>query len=174
MSFLLKEIFSLIRILNSETGSKQIALGLTLGFILGLSPWISIQGILIFLFIIIFKVQAGAAFVSAALFSLITYVFDPLLHKLGSNVLKHDSLEGLWTTLYNAPLVPYTKFNNSVVMGGAVLGLILAPLMYFIFYKLVSKYQVTIVARFKNTKIWKAFKGSIIYNWYITYEKYKF
>ncbi len=174
MTFLLKELFSLIRILNSETGAKQIALGFTLGFILGLSPWLSIQGLAIILIILIFRVQAAAAFVAATIFSFVAYIFDPFIHSIGKYVLKHDTLEGLWTYLYNAPLVPYTEFNNSIVMGGAVLGILLAPFLYFIFYKLVSKYQSTIVSKFKDTKFWKAFKGSVIYNWYITYEKYKF
>jgi len=173
MALILKEIFNLIRILNSETGAGQIALGISLGFILGLSPWVSLQGIVIFLLIIIFRLQATAALTSAFFFSFIAYVFDPIIHKLGRYVLKLDSLESTWTLLYNAPILPYTQFNNSIVMGGAVLGILLSPIIYLISYSLIKKYQDVIVARFRETKVWKIIKGSVVYNWYSTYEKFK-
>ncbi len=173
MTIILKEIFNLIRILNSETGAGQIAFGICLGFILGLSPWVSLQAIIIFLMILIFRVQAAAALTSAFFFSFIAYLFDPMIHKLGKYVLKHDSLELLWSKMYNAPLVPYTQFNNSIVMGGAVIGIILAPIIYILSYSIIKKYQDLIVSRFKETRIWKFIKGSVLYNWYSTYEKFK-
>ncbi len=173
MALIFKEIFNLIRILNSETGAGQIAFGICLGFILGLSPWLSLQAIIIFLMILIFRIQAAAAITSAFFFSFIAYLFDPIIHKLGSFVLKHDSLEQIWSYLYNAPIVPYTKFNNSIVMGGAIVGIMFTPLIFIISYSLIKKYQDIVVARFKESKIWKIFKGSVIYNWYCTYEKFR-
>ena len=67
MTALLKQIFNFLKLLNSDTGTNQLASGLSLGLILGFSPFISIQTFVVFAIIFIFRVQIGAAFLSAFL-----------------------------------------------------------------------------------------------------------
>jgi len=172
MTILLKQIFSLLRLLNSENGAKPIALGLSLGFILGLSPWLSLQGIFIILLIVIFRVQAGAALLSAFFFRFVAYLLDPVFHKIGYMILKNKSWESFFTNLYNMPILPYTRFNNTVVMGSGIVGIILSPFVYFLFYFLVKKYKKTVVAKFEKTKFWKLLKATVIYKWYVSYEQF--
>ena len=38
MTLILKQMFSLLKLLNSETGTNQIAAGVALGFIMGMAP----------------------------------------------------------------------------------------------------------------------------------------
>ena len=172
MTFLLKQIFQLIKMLNSETGTNQIASGLALGFALGMSPFLSLQGLLIVMFMIIFRVQFGAASLSAFFFAFVAYLLDPIFHLIGETILYAKSLQSLWTALYNMPLIPLTRFNNTVVMGSGVLGLILFIPLFFIFIKLVATYRVQVVARFKTTQLWKSFKLTSFYKWYCTYDTY--
>lgn len=172
MTFLLNQIFQLIKMLNSEVGTNQIAAGLSLGFAMGMSPLLSLQGILILLLILIFRVQFGAASLSAFFFSFVAYLLDPIFHTIGETVLYAESLQDFWTALYNMPLVPLTKFNNTVVMGSGIVGLILFIPLFFVFRILVVKYREKIVAKFKETKIWKSFQLTSLYKWYNTYDSY--
>ncbi len=170
MGLLLKQIFGFIKLLNSETGHNQIAAGVACGFILGMSPLLSLQAFLVFIVIFFFRVQAGAALISAFFFAFAAWIFDPLFHKLGVFVLSAQSLQGVWTTLYNMPLVPLTRFNNSVVMGAGVFAILAFPFVFYISKRLVIRYRVMVVERIKSTKLWKALQTTSLYKWYYTYD----
>lgn len=157
--------------LNSETGHNSLAAGIAAGFILGMSPMLSLQGILVFLCIFIFRIQMGAAFIAAFFFAFIAWLLDPAFHALGSAILETSSLQPLFTAMYNMPFVPLTRFNNSIVMGAGVLAIVLSPVIYFVSLFLIMKYRETVVARFKQTKFWKAVKATSLYNWYYSYDK---
>ncbi|MDH4468433.1 MAG: TIGR03546 family protein [Bacteriovoracaceae bacterium] len=172
MTLLLKQIFALLKLINSETETDQIAWGLTLGLVLGMSPFLSLQTFLVLLCIFIFRVQMGAATLSGFFFAFVAYIFDPVFHIIGLWILRLPALQGLWTDLYNIPLVPLTKFNNTVVMGAGVVTIIVCVPGFFLFRKLLTKYRQTVVARFKQTKIWKAVEATSLYKWYYTYEQY--
>lgn len=171
MSLILKQVFGLIRLLNSETGSRAIASGMALGLILALSPLFSLQGILVLLVILIFRVQVGAAFLSAFFFKGLTLILAPALDLLGQWVLELPALQGLWTTLYQAPLVPWTRFNHSVVMGGGVLGLGLVVPAYFVFVRLVANYRTQVRDRLVRTRFWKWCRATTVAQLYFKYEK---
>ena len=173
MTILLKQLFGLIKLLNSETGTNQIAWGVAAGFVLGMSPAFSLQTIIIFLLILLFRIQAGAAFVSAFFFSFIAYILDPLSAALGTWILELPSMQSLYTTMYNQPIVPLTRFNNSIVMGSGALAILLMPFVYFGARIFVLKYRETIVQRYKDTAFWKALQATRIYKWYLRYEELK-
>jgi uncharacterized protein (TIGR03546 family) len=170
MTLLLKQIFNLIRLLHSENGTTQIAWGLTLGTFLGFSPFFSLQTFLILIVLLIFRVQFGAAFLSAFFFKFVAFLIDPIADILGRYVLEAVTVRDLWTTLYNIPLVPYTRFNNSIVMGSFFFALLISPFMYWGFQYLIRKYRDHVVKRFENSKAWKAFKASKFYVWYMKYD----
>lgn len=170
VSLLLKQLFSLIRLLNSETGENQIAAGVAAGFILGMTPALSLQSLLVFLCLFFFRIQIGMAFLSAFFFSFVAWILDPIFHSVGDSVLRLEFLQGLFTTLYNMPILPYTRFNNTIVMGSGVVALMLCPVVFFTSKTLVIRYRQTILERFQQTKFWKFVKATSVYKWYYTYE----
>lgn len=172
MGFLLKQVFALIKLLNSETGTNQIAAGVACGFILGMTPALSLQSLLVFLVIFVFRVQAGAAFLTAFFFKFIAYGLDPVFHQVGTLVLENEGLKPLFTTLYNMPIVPMTRFNNTIVMGSGVVTVLMFPVVFFMSKGLVIKYRVSVVQRLQATKFWKALKATSLYQWYYKYEQY--
>ncbi|MCO4794021.1 MAG: TIGR03546 family protein [Bacteriovoracaceae bacterium] len=171
MAFLLKQIFGFLKLLNSETGTNQIAAGITAGFVLGMTPGLSLQTIFIWLLILTFRIQIGAALIMAFFFSFVAWVLDPVFNNVGLLVLNMGSLEGLFTTLYNLPIIPFTRFNNSLVMGSGVVAFGVSPLVFIMSKVLVQKYRKTVVERFQQTKFWKAVKATSLYKWYYTYDK---
>jgi uncharacterized protein (TIGR03546 family) len=170
MTLLIKQLINFIRLLHSEGGTQQIALGLTFGAFLGFSPFFSLQTILVLFILLIFKVQFGAATLSAFFFKIIAFLIDPVADTLGRSVLEAPSFRPLWTTLYNLPLIPFTRFNNSIAMGSFIFALILSPFLYFGFKILITKYRVHIAQVFEQSKAWKAFKATKIYDLYTKYD----
>src|SRR5689334_5130987 len=133
MGLLIKQLINLIRLLHSDTGQNQIATGLAFGVFLGFAPFLSLQTLLVLFIVFIFRVQLAAAFLSAFFFKLIAFTLDPIADDLGRWALENPSLRDLWSTLYNMPLLPMTRFNNSIIMGSFIISIILCPILFFIF-----------------------------------------
>lgn len=92
MTLLLKEIFSFFKLLNSDTGTYQLASGLAFGVVLGFAPALSLQTILIIFICFFFRVQLGAATLSAFFFKSASLSFRPSLRSTRqSDTRKHGS-----------------------------------------------------------------------------------
>lgn len=171
MTLLLKQLFAFFKLLNSDTGSNQLAAGLAAGVILGFSPILSLQALFVLFCCFFFRIQLGAALLAAFFFKFIAFLVDPLSDKLGQMVLENEGLRPLFTDLYHMPIVPMSRFNNSIVMGSGLVGFILVIPLFFVFKALIAKYRATVVARYKQTKVWKAWSGTTLYKWYTTYDR---
>jgi uncharacterized protein (TIGR03546 family) len=171
MTLILKQIFDFLRLLNSETGTKAIAWGVVCGMILGFTPAFSLQTILVIVLLFFFRIQIGAALLSAVLFKFLSFFLDGVFDPAGRAVLELPALQGLFTALFNMPLVPLTRFNNSIVMGSGVVALVLAVPMYFLAKTLIAQYREQVVARIRATKIFKALQSTKFYGWYVKYEQ---
>jgi uncharacterized protein (TIGR03546 family) len=169
---MIQKIIGLIRIIHSETDPRQISLGFALGMIPGLTPLTSLHNLLVLLAILFFRVNIGAAMLSWGVFKILAYALDPLFHQIGLFLLTGVAfLQGLWTTLYNAPLVPYTHFNNSIVMGSLVFSLFAFYPVYWGGRFMVVKYRETLMERFNRLRIVQVFRASDLYKWYSRYSK---
>jgi uncharacterized protein (TIGR03546 family) len=165
--FWLKLVTNFIKILREGQTPAQVAGGFALGSILGLSPMFTLQGILVWLIILVLDVNLSAATFSLGLFALIAYIFDPIFHRLGYFLLVDiDGLKGLWTMLYNAPIAPLTRFNNTVVIGSFVSALIFFMPIYFGMKKFVIAYRATLGVRMHKMKIYQIIDRSPLVQWY--------
>ena len=171
MGLLLKQIFAFLKLLNSETGTNQISTGVAVGFILGMTPVFSLQTLVAFALLFFFRIQIGAAFVTAFFFKFIAYLLDPVFHQVGSAVLEIPSLRPLFIQLYNMPIIPFTRFNNSIVMGSGVISILLFPFVFLAARMAVVKYREKVVARFQDSRAWKAIKATSLYQWYYKYDQ---
>ena len=68
--------------------------------------------------------------------------------------------------MYNTPLVPYTDFNNTIVLGSVVGWLALAVPIFFASRWAVARYRATIGARVQQSKFYQAIMASKAYNIY--------
>ena len=171
MGLLLKQIFQFVKLLNSDTGTNQIAAGIAAGFVLGMTPALSLQTLLIFACIFLFRIQMGAAFISAFFFKFAAFLLDPIFHEVGAIVLNMEALKPTFTTLYNMPIVPFTRFYNSIVMGSGVVSIAMFPVIFVLAKVLVKKYRKTVLEKIQQTKFWKAVKATSLYKWYYKYDE---
>lgn len=172
MGLILKQLFNFIKLLNSDTGNISLAMGMTCGFILGMTPVLSLHSLLVFLILFFFRIQIGAAFAAAFFFKFVAYLLDPMFHLLGEWALQLPALQDVYTRLYNIPLVPYTRFNNTIVMGSAILTFTLSPVVFFLSQYFIVKYRQQVVARFSESRVWKGVKATGLYKWYYKYDQY--
>jgi uncharacterized protein (TIGR03546 family) len=166
MLSLLKLLQSIIKALHSDGTPGQVAAGLALGAALGLTPLLNVHNLIVFALIVILNVSFGGGMLGWALFVPLGFILDPVFDRIGASLLQAPSLRALWTNLYNTPLVPYTNFNNTVVLGSVVGWLILAVPIFFAARYGVARYRATIGERVRQSKFYKAVTASQIYNWY--------
>jgi uncharacterized protein (TIGR03546 family) len=165
--FWLKIIRDLLKILREGENPAQVAWGAALGSIVGLSPSITLQGLAVWLLILVLNVNLGAVFLAFTLFSLVAWLLDPLFHLLGYTILVDiTALRGIWTELYNAPIAPLTRFNNTVVMGSFVAALVMAFPVYLGMKRFVVSYRKHIGAKVEKWRIYQIVKRSVLVRWY--------
>ena len=169
MTVILKQVFNLVYLLHSETSTRSISVGLCCGIVLGFSPMLSLQSLLILGLLLLFRIQVGAALLSAVFFKLVGIPLVPLFDFTGNLILSQPELRPVFTWLYNLPLVPMTRFYNSVVMGGGIVGIVLTVPFYLLFGYLIDTYRSEVVDQIKDTKLWTMWKTSTLFKWYQYY-----
>jgi len=166
MLTLLKLIQSIFKALHSDGTPGQVAAGIALGSALGLSPLMNLHNLLVFALIVILNVSFGGGMLGWALFVPLGFLLDPVFDAIGRALLQNPSLRPLWTDLFNTPLVPYTNFNNTVVLGSVVGWLLLAVPIFFAARYGVARYRATIGERVRRSRFYQAVTASKAYNLY--------
>jgi uncharacterized protein (TIGR03546 family) len=107
----------------------QLILTFVYGSWLGFSPGVgSLHLVLLLLSLCILRLPLVLlAIVAASCWALGMVGLDAGIDALGLKVLREPSLSGLWTQMYNAPVIPWTRFYNSMVMGATLLAFLLLP-----------------------------------------------
>jgi len=164
---ILKLLQSLVKALHSEGTPGQVAAGIALGSILGLTPLLSLHNLLIVALIFLLNVSLPGAGLGWALATPLGFALDPAFDALGRWLLLDiPALTPLWTALANAPVVPLTNFNNSVVLGSLVSALVLCTPIYFGSRWGVRRYRETLGERVKQSALYRAITASKLYNIY--------
>lgn len=165
----LRLLKDLLLALHGGGEPRHLAAGFALGAALGLVPKGNLFAAVFFLLFFLFNVDKGMALLSAAVFTGAGYAADGPAHALGLALLKAEALKGLWTALYDLPIVPLTRFNNTVVLGNLLIGLALYAPLYFGFLRGLKWYDANLRARVEALPLIKAFKG---WGWYEKYQRW--
>ena len=162
---------SLIAAFHDDDDPSHLAAGLALGAALGLIPkgnLIAASFVLIFFF---FRLDKGLALLSAAAFTAVGYGLDGVAHRIGRDLLLSGKLRPLWTWLYNLPIVPWTKFNNTVVLGNLVIGVMLFFPLYAVSKQLVLGYRARWRDKVQRLRVVQAVKGLSFVQNYLEWKK---
>ena len=155
---MIKFIMKFWKALNSNTSPSAVALGFSLGLLMGQYPPLNLQWMLLLILILfVFKVNLPAYTSFLILFAIIPPFFSGLAAAVGTALLTSSSLQNLWTSFYNNPIWYLTRFNNNIVLGFSILFIPLL-LIFFLFFKwFVNYYRKNFKDKIVKTKFYKAF-----------------
>src|SRR5688500_655068 len=157
MYWLVKLIQNLVKALNSEGTPGQVAAGMALGSCLGITPLINLHNVVIVGVVLLLRVSVPGAMLGWFLFTPFGFLLDPVFHRIGASLLvENASLESVWSTAYNAPLVALGNPTNTIVVGSFVSWLVLVVPIFFAARAAVAWYRRTIYARYKDAKFFRA------------------
>ena len=126
--FLLRPLRFLAQALLLDATPRQLAAGFALGMLIGLVPKGNLIAISLMALFCALRINLAAGTAAIALFAWAGTFLDPISHRVGHYLLTHQALEPYWTTLSGVKLMPWTAFNNTVVLGSTIIGLaLLAP-----------------------------------------------
>ncbi|MDA3792542.1 MAG: TIGR03546 family protein [Elusimicrobia bacterium] len=161
-----KLIKKLIKALNADAEPGELAGGVILGLMLGLTPAFALHNLIVIGLIIILNVNISAAIFSSILFGIIGLFIDPLSGIIGEKLLLSGALQNFWTAAYNIPVIPLTGFNNTVVLGSFMISLILMVPLFILSKKFIVLYREKFASRVEKFKIVKLLKASKLYKIY--------
>jgi len=150
---MLKPIANLITALNGNLKKSQIAAGFSWGLLMGLIPAGNVFWIILFVVSFFFKHHHASKLLVLAILKLASPAVAPLMDTVGWEILHIEALQGFFTTLYNMPFVPFTRFNNTLVAGGLASGIILWLPVFLLVFLLVPIYRNKLVPMIRNSKI---------------------
>lgn len=163
---LLKLLQNLIKALNSEGTPGQVAAGIALGAVFGLTPLLSLHNLFFLGAAMVLNVSFPGVVLGWVAFVPVGFLLDPLFDAVGGALLRAPALEGLWTSWYNTPGLALTNFNNTIVLGSLVVWAVAFVPLFLGTRWLVGRYRVTIYARLQRTPLFRAVKASKLYNLY--------
>ncbi|MBY0369119.1 hypothetical protein K2X33_00435 [bacterium] len=146
-----KITFEILDLLRRESTAPRISAGATLGFLFGLTPWGTLQSLVLVILLLVTCYNPIAFLASAVLFSGLFWAFAPLLSMVGTGLLvSWPSLYPLWTWASHTPILALTGCNYTVVLGAfAVTGVLAVP-----FYWLV---KLTVLAYGERILSWSRY-----------------
>lgn len=159
----------LFHALNSDSSIRQIALAIALGFIVGLSPLLTLHNIVILFFVLLIRIHLGSFILAVGVFSGISYLISPLIVQVGESILTSPALAETFTMLYQVDLFKLAHWHHTYILGAWVLGVVLCIPIYFISKVLIEKYRTHVMAFFEKFRIVQALKASKFYRLYTSF-----
>lgn len=163
----LKLIAKFIKLLNKEASPSALAGGVAFGALMGLTPKGALHNLCVLVLVLMLRVNLSVTIFFTAIFAGFAYLLDPLFNRLGYSLLVNvPALEPFWIKFYNTPVLPWFKFNNTLVLGSLVFSLVLFVPLFVAVNWMVKKYRVTFLTKIDQWKIVKVLKASKLYGLY--------
>ena len=138
--------------LYSNRKPAEVAAALSTALLLTFLPGANLLWLTIFVAMFFLRVNHAVALLALALLAPFSAAADPLLHNLGHTVLTRPGLTELFTAVYNLPLMPFTRFNNTLVMGGLIAGAILWLPVFLLGRMAVMTFRLRLVPAVASSK----------------------
>lgn len=159
-------IAKIFKTLNSEQSPTQIAAAISLAAIVGFTPLLSLHNLLILFILLFFRVNLTMFLVAWPLFTIFGMAFSPVSQSIGMSVLQNPSLTPFWESFYNTLLGRWSNFYYSGVIGGLLLGLIVALVSFPLFKFLVLRYRNNWMDKVEQLHLVKLLKASSFWQIY--------
>jgi uncharacterized protein (TIGR03546 family) len=159
-------LVKLLAALNSESSARQISLAITLGFMMGVSPLLSLHNAVLLFMVLVIRVHLASFTLALGIFSGLGYLFSGAVVSVGESLLTAPTLQDTFTAAYQYDWFKLAHLHHTYTLGALVVGLILAVPVYFLSLTLVVKYRDHVKTFFEKLRIVKALKASKFYQLY--------
>ena len=137
----------------ANDSTTQLALGFTLGMVIGMVPKANLIAVALGVLLCSVKVNRAMGLLAACAFSWIGTFADPFTHKLGLKVLQLESLQSTYAALFELPLGPWIGFHNSVVIGSLLLGLYVTYPVYWFSYVTCARMRPVVARHLRRFRV---------------------
>lgn len=148
-------IIKLFKSLNNNSHPGEIAHGVACSLLLGFMPKDNVLWYMIFVFCLFLRINKAAYGIMIIVFSLLAPLLDSIFDIIGYYVLTFPAFENFFSWLLDIPFVAFTNFNNTIVMGSLVSGIILYVPVYWLARLFVKIWRHTLAPKIRNSKIFK-------------------
>jgi uncharacterized protein (TIGR03546 family) len=156
MFLILRPLRLLLQAFVMESTPRQMSLGLAFGVLVGLVPKGNLLAIVLGTLLASTRVNLAIATLAIVLCSFAALACDSLFDQIGGYILAQPSLQNMWTELANMPFMPWTDFNNTIVMGSFATGLVLLWPVHRLSRPFFEKYAEKIAERARRWR-WAKF-----------------
>ncbi len=121
---------------------NQLALGMTLGFALGLIPKDNLIAVGLALGLLYAPANMGCAAIAFCLAQLSMLKLDPLAHSLGESSLRSPAMHSMWLWYCHQPVLPWLGLHNTIVLGSLGILSVLSPTQFVLaraFFRWMSR-----------------------------------
>ncbi|NLM01368.1 MAG: TIGR03546 family protein [Treponema sp.] len=153
---MLSFIIKLFKSLNNNSHPGEIAHAVSCALLLGFLPKNNLLWAIIFVFCSFLRINKAAYGIMIIFFSILTPLFDNFFDYFGYKILTFVPLENFFAKILDIPFVAFTNFNNSVVMGSLIFGIILYFPMYILTRLFINFWRKNIASKLLNLKFYKA------------------
>lgn len=154
---MIRYIVKMFRALNANANPGEIAHAVSIALLLAFLPKNNLLWYILFVFFLFVRINKGAYFLLLILFSMCASAFDPIFDSVGYKILTLPALEGTFSTLIEIPFAGFTRFNNTIVMGSLICGIILYIPAYIAGRAFVKIWRTVIASRIRKNPVMKAF-----------------
>ena len=154
---MLSYIIKLLKALGANSKPSQIANSFCIGFIFGVMPKNNLLWWLVFVFFMFVRINKAGYFIMMLLGAFISPYLDPTFHKIGEFVLTYEPLVPVYSKLLEIPFVGFTRFNNTIVCGSLVAGIIAYIPLYIFMLVFIWVWRKWIAPFFNRSKVVKMF-----------------
>lgn len=152
---MLDYIVKLLKAFNANVKPSQIASSFCIGLLLGFMPKSNLLWYILMVFFAFVRINKPGYFIMMIVGSIFASYLDPLFDYVGYAVLTFEPLQDFYANLLDIPFVGFTKFNNTIVCGSLVCGLIAYVPLFFIMIGIVKLWRKFIAPKFNDSKILK-------------------
>ncbi|RLT11812.1 MAG: TIGR03546 family protein [Planctomycetota bacterium] len=160
MFLILRPLRLLFKALVIESTPTQMSYGLALGVLLGVVPKGNLLAVVLGFWIAATRVNLAITACAAVAATFASSWFDTPFDQIGGYVLNQPALREFWDAVYDTPMMPWTDFNNSIVMGSFICGVLLIWPVHRVSRPVFQKYSEKIARHIRHWWITKLLLGA--------------
>ena len=150
---MIKQLQKMFKALNSNKAPGELAHAFALGMLLAFVPKGNLLWLILFAVSFFLRINRATMLLSIILGSVFVPLLDGVFDSTGYAVLTNENLVPFFTALSEIPFAVFTRFNNSVVMGSLVWGIILYIPFLAAGFMFVKKWRTTLAPLFRKSRL---------------------